>query len=474
MAEKKDALKDIKLGIGTDYKYGFNDGDVSVFKSGKGLTPEIVEEISRQKNEPRWMLDFRLRSLEIFHAKSMPAWGPDLSEIDFENIHYYVRPTDHSERSWDDVPDDIKNTFDRLGVPEAERKFLAGVGAQYDSEVVYHNLKTGLEEKGVIFLSPEDGLRQYPELFKKYFGTIIPPSDNKFSALNSAVWSGGSFVYVPKGVKVDVPLQAYFRINSQNMGQFERTLIIVEEGASVHYIEGCTAPTYSSDSLHSAVVEIFAEEGAHVRYSTIQNWSGNVYNLVTKRAMAKAGATVEWVDGNLGSKVTMKYPAVFLLGEHAHGEVLSIAFAGKGQIQDTGAKMLHAAKNTTSIITSKSISKDGGQASYRGLVKVNKNSAGVKSKVVCDALLIDPESRSDTYPYIEVKEEKNVQVEHEATVSKINEEQVFYLMSRGLTESEAGNLIVNGFIEPFVKQMPMEYAVELNRLIEMEMEGSVG
>ena len=475
MSKKGDAFKDIKLGVkAEDYKYGFNDGDVGIFKSGKGLTEEIVREISRQKDEPEWMLEFRLDALKIFHSKPMPTWGSDLSEIDFDNIHYYVRPSEKSEKDWDDVPEDIKRTFDRLGIPEAERKFLAGVGAQYDSEVVYHNIREDLEKDGVIFLDPETGVKEYPEIFKKYFGTVIPSMDNKFAALNSAVWSGGSFVYVPKGVKVEIPIQAYFRINSQNMGQFERTLIVVEEGASVHYIEGCTAPTYSSDSLHSAVVEIVALENSQVRYSTIQNWSGNVYNLVTKRALAKAGATVEWVDGNLGSKVTMKYPAVYLTGEKAHGEVLSIAFAGNGQIQDTGSKMIHAAKGTTSIINTKSISKDNGQATYRGLVKVYKNSTDVKSKVDCDALLLNPESRSDTYPYIEVEEDRNVEVEHEATVSKINADQVFYLMSRGLSEQEANNLIVNGFIEPFVKQMPMEYAVELNRLIELEMEGSVG
>lgn len=475
MDKKNKAIDNIKLGVGVnDYKYGFNDGDVGVFKTGKGLTEDIVREISQQKNEPKWMLDFRLKSLKVYHAKGMPDWGADISGIDFENIHYYVRPSNRSEKDWNDVPEDIKNTFDRLGIPEAERKFLAGVGAQYDSEVVYHKMRSDLEKKGVVFLDPETGVKEYPEIFKKYFGTVIPPMDNKFAALNSAVWSGGSFVYVPKGVKVDIPIQAYFRINSENMGQFERTLIVVEEGASVHYIEGCTAPTYSTASLHSAVVEIVAHKNAHVRYSTIQNWSGNVYNMVTKRAMAEAGATVEWVDGNLGSKVTMKYPAVYLMGEKAHGEVLSIAFAGEGQTQDTGSKMVHVAKNTTSIITSKSISKDSGQATYRGLVKVHKNATDIKSKVVCDALLLNSNSRSDTYPYIEVEEDRNVEVEHEATVSRINEEQVFYLMSRGLSEQEANNMIVNGFIEPFVKQMPMEYAVELNRLIEMEMEGSVG
>jgi Fe-S cluster assembly protein SufB len=475
MADKANQLKDMKLGVSAeDYKYGFNDGDVSVFKTGKGLTEDIVRQISAQKNEPEWMLNFRLEAFRIFHAKPMPTWGTDLSGINFDDIHYYVKPSEKSERSWDDVPEDIKKTFDRLGIPEAERSFLAGVGAQYDSEMVYHNIREDLEKQGVVFLDPESGVREYPEIFKKYFGTVIPSMDNKFAALNSAVWSGGSFVYVPKGIKVEIPIQAYFRINSENMGQFERTLIVADEGSSVHYIEGCTAPTYSSDSLHSAVVEIIAEKGAHVRYSTIQNWSGNVYNLVTKRAIAKEGATVEWVDGNLGSKVTMKYPAVYLMGKKAHGEVLSIAFAGDGQIQDTGSKMIHAAPETTSIITSKSISKDNGQASYRGLVKVHKDAIGAKSKVVCDALLIDEHSRSDTYPYIEVEEDRKVEVEHEATVSKINADQIFYLMSRGLTEQEASNMIVNGFIEPFVKQMPMEYAVELNRLIELEMEGSVG
>lgn len=464
----------IDLGMDAEhYKYGFKDDYIGVFKTEKGLTREIVEEISYNKGEPDWMREFRLKSLEIFWKKPMPKWGANLDALDFSDIVYYVRPTENKGHSWEEVPDEIKRTFDRLGIPEAEQKYLGGVGAQYDSEMVYHNIRADLEKLGVIFVDPETAVRDYPDLVKKYFGKIIPPADNKFAALNSAVWSGGSFVYVPPGVKVDIPLQAYFRINTERMGQFERTLIIVDEGASVHYVEGCTAPIYTSASLHSAVVEIVALKGARVRYSTIQNWSGNVYNLVTKRAVAYENALVEWVDGNLGSRVTMKYPAVYLMGEGAHGEVLSIAFAGKNQIQDTGAKMVHAAPNTTSVITSKSISKDGGTATYRGLVKAYENAKNIKSKVVCDALILDEKSRSDTYPYIEISEE-NVQVEHEATVSKISDEQLFYLMSRGVSEEEASKMIVNGFIEPFVKELPMEYAVELNRLIDLEMEGSVG
>jgi Fe-S cluster assembly protein SufB len=462
-------------GVGADYKYGFHDKENYAFKSGKGLTREIVTEISRMKNEPEWMLKTRLRALDIFNKKPMPRWGNSdlLDAIDFANIHYYVRATEKQGRSWEEVPEGIKNTFDRLGIPEAERKFLAGVTAQYESEVVYHSIRADLEKLGVVFLDMDSGLREYGDLVKENFGTVIPAADNKFSALNTAVWSGGSFVYVPKGVRVDIPLQAYFRINTENMGQFERTLIIADEGSFVHYIEGCTAPVYSSDSLHSAVVELIAKPGAHIRYTTIQNWSKNVYNLVTKRAMAFADAKVEWVDGNLGSKLTMKYPSIYLMGPRAHGEVLSIAFAGADQHQDAGAKMVHCAPDTSSIITSKSISKDGGRTSYRGLIKVYENATNVKSNVRCDALLLDEASRSDTYPTMEI-DEKDVSIEHEATVSKVGEEQLFYLMSRGLSEPEATTMIVNGFFEPFTKELPLEYAVELNRLIQLEMEGSVG
>ena len=462
------------IGVTTGkYKFGFKDPDSYVFKTRKGLDEGIVREISSRKNEPEWMLNFRLKALDIFYQKQLPNWGADLSKINFDDIYYYVKPVEEQQRDWDDVPDAIKKTFDKLGIPEAERKYLSGVGAQYDSEVVYHNIKEELKQKGVIFVDPETAVRDYPELVKEYFGTVIPPGDNKFAALNSAVWSGGSFVYIPPGVHVDIPIQAYFRINTEGMGQFERTLIIADEGSFVHYVEGCTAPIYTTASLHCAVVEIIAKKGARVRYSTIQNWSGDIYNLVTKRAVAHENATVEWVDGNIGSKVTMKYPAVYLMGEGAHGEVLSIAFAGEGQHQDTGAKMVHAAENTTSVITSKSISKDGGRAGYRGLVKVHKGLKGVKSHVVCDAMIMDPDSRSDTYPSIEVKSD-DVSIEHEARVSRIGEDQLFYLMSRGLSEYEASMMIVNGFIEPLVKALPMEYAVELNRLIELEMEDSVG
>jgi Fe-S cluster assembly protein SufB len=462
--------------VGGDYKYGFHDaeGDYA-FKSGRGLTREIVENISRMKNEPEWMLKYRLRALEIFNKKPMPTWGncKMLNDIDFANIFYFVKATEKQGRNWEDVPEGIKNTFDRLGIPEAERKFLAGVTAQYESEVVYHSIREDLEKQGVIFMDMDTGLREHEEIVKKYFGTVIPSADNKFAALNSAVWSGGSFVWIPAGVKVEIPLQAYFRINTENMGQFERTLIIAEPGSFVHYIEGCTAPVYSSDSLHSAVVELIAQPGAHIRYTTIQNWSKNVYNLVTKRAMAYEDAKVEWVDGNLGSKLTMKYPSIYLMGPRAHGEVLSIAFAGEDQHQDAGAKMVHAAPDTSSIIVSKSISKNGGRTSYRGLVKVYPGATNVKSSVRCDALLMDEASRSDTYPTMEI-DEKNVTIEHEATVSKVGEEQLFYLMSRGLTETEATTMIVNGFFEPFTKELPLEYAVELNRLIQLEMEGSVG
>jgi Fe-S cluster assembly protein SufB len=457
-----------------DYKYGFHDIDVSVFRTEKGLSPEVVAAISAHKNEPEWMLKFRLKALAHFEKRAMPSWGADLSGIDFNNIYYYVKPMEEQAgRDWDDVPASIKETFDKLGIPEAERKFLAGVSAQYDSEVVYHSIRADLEKLGVIFGDCDSGLRDHPEIFRKYFGTVIPPNDNKFAALNSSVWSGGSFVYVPKGVRVDIPLQAYFRINSDNMGQFERTLIIAEEGSYVHYIEGCTAPTYSSDSLHSAVVEIIAHKDAHVRYTTIQNWSNNVYNLVTKRAIAYEGATVEWIDGNLGSKVTMKYPAIYLMGERAHGEVLSAAFAGEGQHQDAGAKCVHVAPHTTSNIVSRSISKDGGRTSYRGHIKVYPKAHDVKVNVRCDALLLDEDSQSDTYPYSDI-ENPDVSVGHEATVSKIGEDQIFYLTSRGIPEAEATALIVNGFFEPFVKELPMEYAVELNRLLAVQMEGSVG
>ena len=466
------AVKSADIGLDS-YKFGFHDDIKPVYKSPKGLSADIVREISRQKDEPEWMLEFRLESLRQFESKPVPTWGADLSRIDFDDIYYYIRPQDRQARSWDDVPDDIKNTFDRLGIPEAERKFLAGVGAQYDSEVVYHSIREDLEREGVVFLDMDSGLREHPEIVREYFGTIIPNGDNKFAALNSAVWSGGSFVYVPEGVKVEVPLQAYFRINAENMGQFERTLIVVEPGAYVHYVEGCTAPIYATDSLHSAVVEIVVKEGARCRYTTIQNWSTDVFNLVTKRAVAYRDATMEWIDGNLGSKVTMKYPAVYLMEPGAHGEVLSIAFASEGQHQDAGAKMVHAAPDTSSIITSKSISRAGGRAGYRGHVSVLPGAERSKSNVVCDALLFDDESRSDTYPYMDI-EESNTAVQHEATVSKIGEQQLFYLMSRGLTEEQAMAMVVSGFIEPIVRELPMEYAVEMNRLIELQMEGSIG
>ena len=456
-----------------EYQYGFRDEEDYVFKSKKGLSREIVEEISAMKGEPEWMRDFRLKSLDYFRKRPMPNWGADLSDIDFDDIYYYIRPAEKMGETWDDVPDYIRNTFEKLGIPEAERKFLAGVGAQYESEVIYHSLREDLQKMGVVFLDMDSSVREYPDLVKKYFGTVIPANDNKFAALNSAVWSGGSFIYVPEGVKVEVPLQAYFRINAENMGQFERTLIICAPGSYVHYVEGCTAPTYSTNSLHSAVVEIIVQEGARCRYTTIQNWSKNVYNLVTKRAMAYKNATMEWVDGNLGSKVTMKYPAVWLMDEGARGEILSVAFASDGQHQDAGGKVVHVAPNTSSQIISKSISKGNGRSSYRGLVKVHKGAENVKSNVVCDALLLDETSKTDTYPYIEIEEER-VSVGHEATVSKVAEEQIFYLMSRGLTEDEAMSMIVNGFIEPIAKELPLEYAVELNRLIQLEMEGSVG
>src|SRR6187455_204186 len=459
--------------LGNEYAYGFHDPEEYFFKSGRGLSPEVVAMISEHKNEPDWMRQRRLKALEYFRARPLPEWGGKLDEIDFENMYYYIRPTEKQANSWEDLPADIKNTWDRLGIPEAEKKYLAGVGAQYESEVVYHKLKEDLESQGVLFLDMDSGLREHEELVKEYFGTVIPANDNKFAALNSAVWSGGSFIYVPPGVKIEMPLQAYFRINAENMGQFERTLIIVDEDAYVHYVEGCTAPIYSSDSLHSAVVEIIVKPRGRCRYTTIQNWSNNVYNLVTKRAVAYEGATMEWVDGNLGSKLTMKYPAIWLMGERAHGEVLSIAFAGKGQHQDAGGKVVHVAKNTTSVINSKSISKNGGRAGYRGLLEVAKGAEGAKSKVVCDALILDDESRSDTYPYIRI-DEPSVTAEHEATVSKIGEEQLFYLMSRGLSEAEASAMVVSGFVEPITKELPLEYAVEMNRLIQLQMEGSVG
>jgi len=461
---------DVDLG---EYKWGFHDEENPVIKIERGLNEDVIRQISAHKGEPKWMLDFRLDAYETFLSKPMPNWGADLSGIDFDNIFYYLKPAESNARSWDDVPDTIKNTFERLGIPEAERKFLAGVGAQYESEVIYHSLKKELEDQGILFLDTGQALLEHEDLFREHFASIIPSADNKFSALNSAVWSGGSFIYVPPGVRIEQPLQAYFRINAENMGQFERTLIIVDEGAYVHYVEGCTAPTYSSDSLHSAVVEILVKKGGRCRYTTIQNWSNNVYNLVTKRAVAEEDATMEWVDGNLGSKVTMKYPAVVLKGERAHGEILSIAFAGEGQHQDAGGKVTHVAPNTTSVITSKSISKDGGRSSYRGLLRVNKDAEGSKSKVVCDALIIDPESRTDTYPYINIMADQ-VDIGHEATVSKLGEEQIYYLMSRGLSEAEASALIVAGFVEPITKELPLEYAVELNRLIQLQMEGSVG
>src|SRR3954449_11922590 len=462
-----------ELGL-DEYKYGFRDPEEYFFKTPrKGIDPEIVAMISKHKNEPEWMLEYRLNALESFLSKSTPQWGGNLNDLNFDDIYYYIRPMENQGRSWDDVPNDIKNTFEKLGIPQAERESLAGVGAQYESEVVYHSLKEEWDKAGVVFMDMDSGLREHEDIVREYFGTIIPADDNKFAALNSAVWSGGSFVYVPPGVHIDIPLQAYFRINAENMGQFERTLIIVDEGAYVHYVEGCTAPIYKSDSLHSAVVEIVVKKGARVRYTTIQNWSNNVYNLVTKRALAHEGATMEWVDGNIGSKVTMKYPAVWMVGEHARGETLSIAFAGEGQHQDAGAKMVHAAPHTSSSIISKSVARGGGRTSYRGLVQVQPGSHHSKSNVKCDALLVDTISRSDTYPYVDVRED-DVQMAHEATVSKVSEDQLFYLMSRGLSEDEAMAMIVRGFVEPIARELPMEYALELNRLIELQMEGSVG
>ena len=456
-----------------DYQFGFKDPETYVFKSRMGLDREIVEQISAMKGEPEWMLDFRLKAFEHFQKRSMPTWGGDLSELDLDNIYYYVKPAEAESKSWDDVPETIKNTFEKLGIPEAEQKFLAGVGAQYESEMVYHQIQEHLEEQGVIFLSIEDGLREHPDLFREYFSTVIPIEDNKFAALNSAVWSGGSFVYIPKGVTVNLPLQAYFRLNVANIGQFERTMIIADEGSQVHYVEGCTAPTYSSDSLHSGVIEIVVKKGARVRYTTIQNWSTNVYNLVTQRALVHEGATMEWVDANLGSKLTMKYPSCYLIGPGAHGEILSMAFAGEGQHQDAGGKVIHVAPHTSSKVTSKSISKGSGRSSYRGLLKVYKGAKDARSNVVCDALLLDDTSRSDTYPYIEIDED-DVTIGHEASVSKVGEEQLFYLMSRGLSKEEATTMVVSGFIEPLVKELPMEYAIEMNRLIQIQMEGSIG
>ncbi len=456
------------------YDFGWADPDAAGATARRGLSADVVADISALKNEPQWMLEFRLKALDLFERKPMPRWGADLSGIDFDNIKYFVRSTEKQAATWDDLPADIKNTYDKLGIPEAEKaRLVSGVAAQYESEVVYHQIREDLEEQGVIFLDTDTALREQPELFKEYFGSVIPAGDNKFSALNSAVWSGGSFIYVPPGVHVDIPLQAYFRINTENMGQFERTLIIVDEGAYVHYVEGCTAPIYTSDSLHSAVVEIIVKKGGRCRYTTIQNWSTNVYNLVTKRAKAEEGATMEWVDGNLGSKVTMKYPAVWLMGEHAKGEVLSIAFAGEGQHQDAGAKMVHLAPNTSSTIISKSVARGGGRTSYRGLVQVNPRAKNSRSTVKCDALLVDTISRSDTYPYVDVRTD-DVTMGHEATVSKVSDDQLFYLMSRGLTEDEAMAMVVRGFVEPIARELPMEYALELNRLIELQMEGSVG
>jgi Fe-S cluster assembly protein SufB len=456
------------------YEYGWADADAAGSSAQRGLSETVVRDISAKKNEPQWMLDRRLKGLRLFDRKPMPNWGADLTGIDFQNIKYFVRSTEKQAATWDDLPADIKNTYDKLGIPEAEKqRLVAGVAAQYESEVVYHKIREDLEEQGVIFLDTDTGLKQHEDIFKEYFGTVIPVGDNKFAALNTSVWSGGSFIYVPKGVNVEIPLQAYFRINTENMGQFERTLIIVDEGAYVHYVEGCTAPIYSSDSLHSAVVEIIVKKNARCRYTTIQNWSNNVYNLVTKRATCEEGATMEWIDGNIGSKVTMKYPSVYMTGPHAKGEVLSVAMAGEGQHQDAGAKMVHAAPYTSSTIISKSIARGGGRTSYRGLVQVLEGSAHSKSTVKCDALLVDTISRSDTYPYVDIRED-DVSMGHEATVSKVSEDQLFYLMSRGLTEDEAMAMIVRGFIEPIAKELPMEYALELNRLIELQMEGAVG
>jgi Fe-S cluster assembly protein SufB len=468
----KNSVPGIFEGVNQD-SFGLKDPENYVFKTEKGLSTKVVEQISSWKNEPEWMLDFRKKALEHFLIHPYPKWGPNLSGLDLSDLYYYARPMEQQEGDWDEVPENIKNTFDRLGIPEAEQKFLAGVGAQYESEMVYHSIQEQLAEKGVIFLSIEEGLRQHPDLFKEYFSKSVPITDNKFAALNSAVWSGGSFVYIPPGINVELPLQAYFRLNMASIGQFERSIIIADEGSQVHYVEGCTAPQYSRDSFHSGVIEIFVKKNARVRYTTIQNWSTNVYNLVTQRAMVYEGGTMEWVDSNLGSKTTMKYPACYLLEPGAHGEMLSMAFAGAGQIQDAGGKMLHLAPNTSSKMTSKSISKDGGRSSFRGLVYLNDNAHGSKANIVCDALILDPQSRSDTYPLIK-SSSKDVAIGHEASVSKVSEEQLFYLKSRGLSDEEATTMVVSGFIEPLVKELPMEYAVEMNRLIQLQMEGSVG
>jgi Fe-S cluster assembly protein SufB len=468
------ATQDEHIEALSNYQWGWHDKDEAGAGAKRGLNEAVVENISALKDEPQWMLDLRLKGLKLFEKKPMPTWGADLSEIDFDNIKYFVRSTEKQAQTWDDLPEDIKNTYDRLGIPEAEKaRLVAGVAAQYESEVVYHKINEELERQGVIFLDTDTALKEHPEIFQEHFGTVIPVGDNKFASLNTAVWSGGSFIYVPKGVHVSIPLQAYFRINTENMGQFERTLIIADEGSYVHYVEGCTAPIYKSDSLHSAVVEIIVKKNARVRYTTIQNWSTNVYNLVTKRATCEAGATMEWIDGNIGSKVTMKYPAVYLMGEHAKGETLSIAFAGEGQHQDTGSKMVHCAPYTQSSIVSKSVARAGGRASYRGLVQVEPGALHSSSAVMCDALLVDTISRSDTYPYVDIREE-DVSMAHEATVSKVSEDQLFYLRSRGMDELEATAMIVRGFIEPIARELPMEYALELNRLIELQMEGAVG
>ncbi len=469
---KNRTIQDLQL---DQYKYDFITDAEPVYRARKGLSEEVVREISAYKEEPEWMLDSRLKALQVYESKPMPTWGGNLSELDavLDEIYFYVRPQDRMEHSWEDVPEEIKDTFEKLGIPEAERKILAGVGAQYESEMVYHSLREEWEKQGVIFDSIEDGLKNHPDLFREYFGTVIPTQDNKFAAMNAAVWSGGSFVYIPPGVHLDTPLQAYFRVNQERMGQFERTLIICDEGASAHYIEGCTAPVYSTESFHSGVIEIVVKKNARFRYTTIQNWSNNMYNLVTQRALVHEGANMEWLDGNLGSKLTMKYPSCYLVGEGAHGEILSIAYAGDGQHQDTGGKVVHVAPHTTSSIISKSISKGHGRSTYRGLCKVHEGAHHARSNVECDALLINDTSRTDTYPYIEI-EENDANVGHEASVSKIGEEQLFYLTSRGISEEEAMAMIVRGFIEPIAKELPLEYAVELNRLIELEMEGSVG
>ncbi len=459
--------------VNDQYRYGFHVPEKYEFKAKPGLSRRRIEEISFLKGEPDWMREFRLHAYEIYESKPMPGWGVELGEIDFESLHYYIKPTDRAESTWEEVPEEIKNTFDRLGIPEAERKFLAGVGAQYESEVIYHNLKEEWEKLGVVFLDTDSALKEYPDLFRQYFGTVIPPEDNKFAALNSAVWSGGSFIYVPPGVSIEIPLQAYFRINAEAMGQFERTLIIGDEGSNVHYVEGCTAPIYARDSLHSAVVEIIVKKGAKVQYTTIQNWSGNVYNLVTKRAIAEEDSAMIWVDGNLGSKKTMKYPSVYLTGRGAKADILSLAMAAEGQHQDTGGKAIHAAPDTNSTITSKSVSVNGGRTSYRGLVKVHRNAERAKSSIKCDALIMDGRSSSDTYPYMEI-ENRGARIEHEASVSRVSEDQLYYLASRGVDEDQARAMIVSGFIESIVRELPMEYAVEMNRLIQLQMEGSVG